>query len=176
MDVSIRDIKSKQGLTMPIRALINPKELVAPFLTSVQDGMIVLDGQLINKGYGTIQITGNMTMNASVPCDRCLERVAIKIEVPINEILKKTETKEEKAIDIDHYFYEEDVIKLDDLVTDNLSLNWPSRVLCDENCKGLCPTCGCVRNTTQCNCYEQARMENSPFAVLKTLLSEEEEV
>ena len=31
-------------------------------------------------------------------------------------------------------------------------MNWPMQVLCKEDCKGLCPSCGANLNLTTCDC------------------------
>ena len=38
------------------------------------------------------------------------------------------------------------------LVWEEFSLALPVKPLCGENCKGLCPGCGCNRNRESCNC------------------------
>ena len=45
--------------------------------------------------------------------------------------------------------YELDV---DQLVCDELLLNLPMKVLCKEDCKGICNRCGANLNRTDCNC------------------------
>jgi uncharacterized protein len=37
-----------------------------------------------------------------------------------------------------------------------LLLNIPMRILCKEDCRGLCPKCGRNRNTNSCDCVEEA--------------------
>ena len=31
-------------------------------------------------------------------------------------------------------------------------MNWPAKVLCGEDCKGICPVCGANRNEKDCGC------------------------
>ena len=46
------------------------------------------------------------------------------------------------------------VLELDALAEEDLVLNLPSKVLCQEDCKGLCPTCGKNLNDGPCDCKE----------------------
>ena len=43
-------------------------------------------------------------------------------------------------------------LDVDKLVYGETLLNWPSRVLCSEDCKGLCKVCGQNLNQGTCNC------------------------
>lgn len=62
-------------------------------------------------------------------------------------------------------------------VLDNLFLNLPLQSICREDCKGLCPVCGCDLNSVQCACRREAEPERvNPFAQLSALLDHEKEV
>ena len=38
------------------------------------------------------------------------------------------------------------------LVTEELNLSWPSKLLCGEDCKGICRKCGQNLNMGSCDC------------------------
>jgi len=62
-------------------------------------------------------------------------------------------------------------LDLDELVSEELLLNLPSKVVCNENCKGLCGTCGINLNYGKCNCDKAIKNNaNNPFNELKKLL------
>ncbi|MBR6599034.1 MAG: DUF177 domain-containing protein, partial [Oscillospiraceae bacterium] len=44
-------------------------------------------------------------------------------------------------------------IDLKEIAISDLLLQLPSKTLCDEECKGLCPSCGCNLNESQCDCF-----------------------
>ena len=46
------------------------------------------------------------------------------------------------------------VLDLDALSREDLLLDLPSKVLCREDCKGICPQCGKNLNEGPCNCKE----------------------
>jgi uncharacterized protein len=69
--------------------------------------------------------------------------------------------------DLDLSFYEGDEIDLSPLVLEQLVLALPTRALCREACRGLCPTCGIDLNSGTCACVQD---EGDPrLAVLRTL-------
>jgi uncharacterized protein len=49
-------------------------------------------------------------------------------------------------------YYEESGLSLEDVVREQVLLSLPSRTLCKEDCKGLCPRCGQNLNLATCNC------------------------
>ena len=66
-------------------------------------------------------------------------------------------------------------IELTDAVRDALLLNMPMRVLCREDCRGICPRCGINLNKGPCTCQEGAEVIN-PFSALKNIVLNDEEV
>jgi uncharacterized protein len=48
--------------------------------------------------------------------------------------------------------FDGEAIDVDEIVKEQILLAVPSRVLCREDCKGICPACGIDRNTGECSC------------------------
>lgn len=94
-------------------------------------------------------------------CDRCLKSLDTRIELPFNQIFYKDE-----AVDEDQYVYTSSLLDVTQAVTDEVVLSLPMSLLCKEDCKGLCPKCGCDLNERQCDC-DTAR--DNPFSILKNL-------
>ena len=47
---------------------------------------------------------------------------------------------------------EDNVLELDELVISDLLLQLPTKILCKEDCKGLCFKCGKDLNDGDCDC------------------------
>ncbi len=58
--------------------------------------------------------------------------------------------------DLTQSFYEGTEIDLTPLMYEQIMLALPTRPLCGEECRGLCPQCGINRNTGQCACVAEA--------------------
>ena len=56
-----------------------------------------------------------------------------------------------------------DFFETDGLVAEAVMLDMPSKLLCSEGCKGLCPVCGQNLNVKKCDCKKR----QSPFDILK---------
>ena len=94
-------------------------------------------------------------------CARCLKEFTKTVTVSMDERFSKEGNEEYLKI-------EHNKADITDAVYMNLLLNLPQRVLCSEQCKGLCSSCGVDRNLSQCDCQKE---EGDPrFAVLKNLL------
>ena len=69
--------------------------------------------------------------------------------------------------DVDHETYRGDEVDLDDYLRGLIAVSLPVKVVCGEDCKGLCPKCGANLNRETCDCEKQ--WEDPRFAVLKKL-------
>ncbi len=104
---------------------------------------------LKNEGRESVSVRFETKVVLGIPCSRCLD------EVPYEIILKY-----EGESDFLHPSKEDDLaacieekeLDLDMLVFDEIVPQLPSRVLCRENCKGLCPVCGTNLNEKECGC------------------------
>lgn len=113
------------------------------------------------KSKVKLQVEGNVCIikgfiegSLVVPCDRCVENSTIYISETfkiIEEPLKKDTLDISFIIEKDGELF----IDLAGILWERLMLNIPSKVLCSEDCKGLCPYCGTNRNLDQCNCKEE---------------------
>lgn len=104
----------------------------------------------------------HFSYSAVLPCARCLEDVEVNGETFFMVELKpkalQPEQKKCEEIDeeeeIEEKFLEEEFFETKELVLEQLYLLLPTKVLCKEDCKGLCPICGENKNLVQCSCIE----------------------
>ena len=175
MKISIESLIRQPNGTMPVYLLLNRESVQDPILKDSLDGAMVLEGSLENKGQGVIRFCGTLQAKFSVPCDRCTQKTQVSLAIDLQEQFRKELTSEDWSFEREDYGYAHDEIDLSSMINDNILLHWPAKVLCSEHCKGLCPVCGCDRNTTHCSCREQ-QMDENPFSKLQALLCDDEEV
>ena len=65
-------------------------------------------------------------------------------------------------------------IDTDALLRNEISLNWPVKILCREDCKGLCPVCGRNLNEGDCGC--DTFVPDPRMAALKDIFERSKEV
>ena len=100
---------------------------------------------------------------AVLPCARCLESVHVSgstvfsIELRPRSAMKMPDKEVEIGEeDTDEIFLDEDFFETRELVKQQLLLLLPERVLCTEECMGICPNCGANLNESQCACPRTA--------------------
>lgn len=117
-----------------------------------------------------IRIRGHIRGRLEACCDRCLGPVEILIDRDIDLLYRplKTIAREEEievpGDELNVAFYSGHGIALAGVVTEQVILSVPMKVICRANCQGLCPVCGANRNLESCGCSEPRA--DSPFASL----------
>lgn len=121
-----------------------------------------------------MRVRGEVKARLIATCDRCLNDVVIPVEAPFDLIYLPedpgaghTGETELHDRDLDLAVYENDQINLDDLVLEQLELNLPIRVLCREDCQGLCSECGADLNIETCRCEKPVDPRWQALADLK---------
>ena len=121
---------------------------------------------MVRNTAGVLVMTGNITTCIHGTCDRCASPFDREIDLPINVVLV-TEMANEENEDEWVFPLEGDSADLDDIVRTVFVLNLDSKLLCKEDCKGLCHRCGKDLNDGPCNCHKEL---DPRFAALKQLL------
>jgi len=120
---------------------------------------------------------GTVTFTADLSCSRCAEPYpfanpsAFHVRFrPRPEASPDEEVEIATEDELDVEFYSEPVIPLRELALEQVQLSIPMKPLCDENCLGLCPTCGVNRTRETCSCNEPVVDER--WGALKDLRQE----
>jgi uncharacterized protein len=130
-----------------------------------------VNGQVLRK-QGEVELRGQLHTKAAIACSRCLKEVELPIALNFSERFATAtawqgeEQHELSEDDLDLGLVDE-AVELDDLVKEEILLALPAHVLCDENCKGICPNCGADRNVSECGCETQ--QVDARWAKLKDL-------
>ena len=126
---------------------------------------VMAEGTVRNTA-GVLVMTGDIRTCIHGICDRCAESFDREVHFPIDVVLV-TEMANEENEDEWVFPLEGDSADLDDIVRTVFVLNLDSKLLCKEDCKGLCHRCGKNLNEGPCNCQKEL---DPRFAALKQLL------
>ena len=138
----------------------------------LQKSPVVLHIQ--NQENKTLFITGSVDITVGIPCGRCLEEVPTHICFDID---KKLDI--EDSVLVDDEMEENDYLigfelDVDKLVYAEILVNWPMKVLCKEDCEGICKVCGANLNKGDCGCQ---RTELDPrMAAIQDIFNKFKEV
>ena len=139
------------------------------------DGDAHVVGEVTDEaGYIHLTLTASVSYRAE--CARCLAPVSGDFAVQLERTVAAEGTLSEEQLEenVDEYAVIEDgKLDLDEAIREELLLSFPMRVLCEENCPGLCPKCGKPKRLGDCGC---PTFEPDPrLAVLKQLFDKNEE-
>ena len=126
----------------------------------------VVASGIVRNTAGVLMMTGSITTCIHGICDRCASEFDREIDFPIDVVLV-TELANEENEDEWVFPLEGDSADLDDIVRTVFVLNLDSKLLCKEDCAGLCHRCGKNLNDGPCNCQKEL---DPRFAALKQLL------
>ena len=105
----------------------------------------------VKKEDEKIHLEGKTVIDLFIPCDRCLDDVKNHFEIDIDCYV--IPNKESDGIEDDEQsFMDGCILDVDQLITNEIVVALPSKVLCKEDCKGLCTICGSNLNHGECGC------------------------
>lgn len=108
---------------------------------------------LKSTGERKISFSTDIDIVLTCPCDRCLEPVKVEFSTSESYDIKFAEDGTQTGEDIDEYcFINGYDLDVDQMVIEEVMIGFPMKVLCDEDCKGLCPNCGTNLNKCECGC------------------------
>ena len=152
------------GASVPFETSVDLSDL--RYGTSYPVSEPVLASGMVRNTAGVLMMTGSITTCIHGICDRCASEFDREIDFPI-EVVLVTELANEENEDEWVFPLEGDSADLDDIVRTVFVLNLDSKLLCDEDCKGLCCRCGKNLNDGPCSCQKEL---DPRFAALKQLL------
>ena len=126
----------------------------------------VLAQGTVRNTAGVLVMKGNVTTTIHGICDRCATEFSREIDFPIDAVLV-TELSNEENEDEWVFPLVGDSADLDDIVRTVFVLNLDSKLLCKDDCKGLCCRCGKNLNDGPCSCEKEI---DPRWAALKQLL------
>lgn len=109
--------------------------------------------QLSYVENGKMNLKGQLSITAALFCDRCLKPLQREIQVLFDrEIYTPDKAAEDADTLEDQSFMDGYQLDVDALLQEEICMNWPLKILCKEDCKGLCKVCGQDLNEKECGC------------------------
>jgi uncharacterized protein len=112
---------------------------------------------------GQIRIEGQIETKIEMVCGRCLEPVVEEVNrsfdllyAPLPKGVAKPKEDRLKDDETDIGFFEGDGLFLADVLKEQVLLALPLKVICQSDCRGLCPNCGANLNHEECRCETHA--------------------
>lgn len=133
-----------------------------------------VEGELTDDaGYMRLHLTATLPYRGQ--CARCLTPVegVFTLDFERTVAAEGTISEEQLEENIDSYVMIRDgKLDVDEPLREELLICFPMRLLCDEDCEGLCPKCGKPKREGDCGCSTK---EIDPrLAVLQNWVDKEE--
>lgn len=141
MRIFVKQLKKNYDFDFPVESDILQDE---EGITATWEEPLRAVGTLTIIDEESAKIEFDLTGEVVYPCSRCLEPVKTEIDYSFDELIDEVNRGQ---VDITEY------------VLDCLYINEPFQILCDPDCKGLCPVCGTNLNTGSCDCSTEFEME-----------------
>lgn len=146
MLLKLRQLFDREGEKKDIFLDIPLEELgiysgVGTFLTPVS-----LRGKAVNRA-GVVTLSYNIRFTLRHLCDRCLNEFDREYDEDFEHILVKSTSSDDEYVVCPN-----DTLDVNELAVSDLLLSLPAKILCREDCKGLCPVCGQDLNVAECKC------------------------
>lgn len=109
---------------------------------------ILIEGSVFNRA-SVVSVKLDIHYQFSASCDRCGEGAVRDFTVVIDKALAVSIEGEESDTII---IVPDMELDIDELVFSEVILSFPTKHLCSENCKGICPKCGKNLNLGACDC------------------------
>ncbi len=134
-----------------------------------------VDLTITNLGNRTVLIEGSTNISLSLFCARCLKQLTYPMGIHILKEIDFRLTDEERAEELDETNYISGYnLDVDILIYDEILLGFPMKLLCSEECKGICKSCGVNLNEETCNCDN--RSYDSRMSVIRDIFNNFKEV
>ncbi len=121
------------------------------------------------------KISGKAEVVLDMQCDRCLKPVLSKVILDFDREVsprmdENSQIDEEDDLDLMEGYN----LNTEILIYNELLMNQPEKVLCKEDCKGICKVCGHDLNDGECGC--DTFVPDPRMAVLQDILNANKEV
>jgi len=155
MLINISDVLTKSYKTVDEKVDLKIEQCdlgFGSFTVNHMESIHVVVEHLRDKEYNVFLET---KINLNMYCDRCLKEVNVPLNIHGSRYINLECSEAEEADELDQAnFIEGFNLNLEQLLLSELILNWPTKVLCDEECAGLCSVCGSSKSNESCDCED----------------------
>jgi uncharacterized protein len=117
-----------------------------------EEGWVTLTA--VSHKPNILSLEGSIEVVLEIPCDRCLQPVMQAFTIEVSKEMKVSEEVLNDASQCPPYL-EGRALDSDKLAYYEILVNLPMKILCKEDCKGICYRCGTNLNHEACQCDRQ---------------------
>lgn len=149
MVVDVAPLLKGEVKKLDIDYMLSPEQL---------DGIAFEDAHVIgsitdNSGYMRLRLKVELVYHGE--CARCLAPVDGVFSLDFERTVTTEGTIDEERLEEledEYVVLQGHELSVDDALLEELALSFPTRLLCSEDCEGLCPKCGKPKREGDCGC------------------------
>ena len=154
MILELKKVFDVTGQSVGIDGSIPVSELeeMQPYTTFAAP--VTVRGGVKNRA-GVVALDMTVTARLDQTCDRCLKAFEREYVRDFSHTLVTAlanDSDEDDSEFEDYVVCPDNKLDIGELALTDLMLEMPTKVLCKEDCKGLCPVCGKDLNEGECGC------------------------
>lgn len=176
MLINLSDVFTSEGKVITVTASLEMSRF-----TSRIGNFLILEKSPVsftftNVGIHKAKVEGSVELTFDTRCDRCLSKVPKKLTLNFSRIVLSPDlTADEDSEDDDYLsFMEGYQLNVETFMYNEILINWPMKILCQSDCKGVCPICGKNLNDGTCEC--DTFVPDPRMAVIKDIFNADKEV
>lgn len=155
MVIDFSNILSQEGKELEVEAVyesdsFKTKEFDYP-ISAKKSVKLLLAGM----GKSKFSLKAETEITLDIPCSRCLEPVKSNVFINSSRIIDMKSLEEGNEDDDSlelRNFISGKTLDVDKFIYGEILVNLPMKVLCKEDCKGICNRCGMNLNHNECGC------------------------
>ena len=115
-----------------------------------------------------LDVSGSGQLKLLIPCDRCLSDVEVPVSYEIEDAIRLDQHTDADGEEI-FCLQDDEFLDVDLLAEPFIMMNLPMKVLCRNDCKGICERCGANLNLGPCACQKSEAPTKMAEALMKAL-------
>lgn len=173
MLINLSDVLMSEGkkLCMEVPLEMNSFDSGTGCFEIAEKSQLAFAFENVERGKARVKGEGRLVFRTA--CDRCLAEVLTEMKLQFDRLVVSPEMTEDEEAD-DLGFMEGYQLDAETFVYNEIIENWPAKILCKEDCKGLCPVCGQNRNVRDCGC--DTFVPDPRMAVIQDIFNANKEV
>ncbi len=158
--IDVSTIKDTKGASVEVQLSEAMGSLSAAGRELTCSGPVDVRAKVTNTGHGAMLVQGRARASLEAACDRCLAPFDLDVVSKFEGHYWKGREDGRPARAYggdgadggDELEYHGDFVDIGPEVRESLALAIPIRLVCSEECRGLCPSCGKNLNEGPCDC------------------------
>lgn len=147
MKLNIQTLKNLDELNFDEEIQVSLKDL--KLSSDTKDYMVRVQGKVSREG-DLYTVQGELDLTLKLLCDRCMAEALAPVHSELFCEFSSNERQVDENEDINQVT--KSSIDLSEVILEGIAMNLPTKVLCNEDCKGMCTGCGANFNHEACKC------------------------